>query len=796
MSIQNKTVMIRIAKANLKAEKTKNYFVGSVIALAAFLLTVVMTFGYNSFTNLQNESNFQALFYNLNNNEISRLKEIEEINKIGLYKEIGREKKEERLLSILYTDPAMMDLSNANIVLGKFPTKENEIAIEKDFQLSDDRSLGLGDSISLQFRNNASKEFQTSQFVITGILQTTASGNENRIGYNALVSSAFVEADPFLSKEDYSAAISINNSSSYSNEELKSKIKEIGQRMGIPERNIQINNVNVDSNNLSGSTVITILSIMLIIVLACWLVIYNIFYISITKRIKQYGQLRAIGATKKQIKQLVLYEGKNLSRKYIPIGVIFGCLMSWILSGFHWNAAPSFSLAFLAGLLTKVTVRASLNAPSKFASRISPITAIRHVDADVNTKKEKRNSKRLTPFSLAALNLSRSRKKTVLTLLSLFLSGTLFVSLGTLLNSVDPISKAEKYFPNHGQFDIQINNDLYSETTSLSDLQTEGQLSTSLKNKILAINEVEDVIEHQYIEAAIEGIKTDDGAAIVSIENIPTLNNERGSSHLAEGKIPDVDSSDASYILLNSASSDLDYYGAHYAVGDHISFIIANDQEKAKHDFEIIGDIPDKNSGTSFYLPPKVMQTTAPFNSNKSYEVITMDKANEELIKSELEGMILNEDTLKLLSFSEVVESNRIAFRTITISVYSFMVFIAVFSMINLLNTIITTISARKGELGLMQAIGMGRKQLMAMLTYETGFLVVGSFTMALVTGNLMGYMISKSAGNMGGLSYIQYQFPWSAIFLYFLVILLVQTGMVQFVRRTISKQSIIEQLN
>ncbi|MEK3864134.1 FtsX-like permease family protein [Paenibacillus sp. FSL H7-0716] len=113
--------------------------------------------------------------------------------------------------------------------------------------------------------------------------------------------------------------------------------------------------------------------------------------------------------------------------------------------------------------------------------------------------------------------------------------------------------------------------------------------------------------------------------------------------------------------------------------------------------------------------------------------------------------MILNEDTLKLLSFSEVVESNRIAFRTITISVYSFMVFIAVFSIINLLNTIITTISARKGELGLMQAIGMSRKQLMAMLTYETGFLVVGSFTMALFTGDLMGYMISKSAGNMGG---------------------------------------------
>lgn len=648
---------------------------------------------------------------------------------------------------------------------------------------------------SLQFRNNTSKKIQTSEFVISGILQTTASGDENRIGYNALVSNAFVAADPFLSKENYSAVMSIKNAGSYSNEELKSKIKDIGQRIGISERNVQINKMNVDTNNLSVNTVITILSIMMIIVLACWLVIYNIFYISITRRIKQYGQLRAIGATRKQIKQLVLYEGKNLSRKYIPIGVILGCLMSWMLSPSSWMVFPSLLLALLAGLFTRLTVRASLNAPSKFASRISPVAAIRHVDADAYKKREKKSSKRLTPLSLAALNLSRNKKKTVLTLLSLFFSGTLFISLATLLNSVDPISKAQQYFPNHGQFDIQINNELYSETVSLSDLQTEGQLSASLKKSILAISEVKDVIEHQNLEAAIDGINTEDGVAVVSIGDIPTNNINSWSRHLAEGEIPDEHSPATSYILMNSASSDFDFYGIHYNVDDHISFIIGNDQEKAKYDFKIIGDIRDKDSGTPFYLPSKVMKAIAPFNPNESYEVVVKGNSNEELIQNELQDLILNEDTLRLLSFSEVVESNRIAFRTITVAVYSFMVFIAIFSVINLINTIITAISARKVELGIMQAIGMDRKKLTAMLGYETGFLIIGSFTTALFAGNLIGYWISKAAGNIGGLSFIHYQFPWSAILLYFLAILLVQIGIIQFVRISISKQTIIERL-
>ncbi len=797
MAKLNTSGIKRLSKANLKADRVKYYFAGSIIALAAFLLTVVLTFGYNSFTNLQNDSDFQAIFYDVSQDEISRIQQVEDIDKVGLYLEVGREKQEERSLSILYTDQTMMDLSKASIVRGKFPTQPNEMAIEEGYFSADAPKPGIGDRIVVEFRNNASKEMQTNEFVISGLLQTTASGEANRISYNALVSKEFIAADPHLSKAKYSAAIKVQNAGSYANEELKSKIKDIGKQIGLPEQNVQINNMNVDTNNLSGGTVLVIFCIIVVIALACWVVIYNIFYISITKQIKQYGQLRALGATRKQIKKMVKYEGGYLSRNFIPVGVLLGCLMSWAMNPSVWAFLPSLFLAIAAGLFTLITVRFSLNAPAKFAAKISPIEAIRYIGAEIYiyNRKEKKSSKRLTPFTLAGMNLTRSRKKTLLTLLSLILSGVLFISFATLLNSVDAVSRTQPNFPNNGKFVIQINSELYSETVNLSDLQSENQLSGTLKDSILSISGVDRVIERQYIEAAVKGTSASEGPAVVSIENISPNNIESLRKRLVQGKLPEVDSSDDSHILMNSASSAFGFYGIEYAVGDRISFIIGNDRDKVEHEFEIIGDIADKNLGTEFYLPSKVMQSLAPFNPNQSFEVVLKENTNEQIVKEQLQHLIQNEDTLNLLSFSDMVKSNKAGFRMITIAVYSFMIFIALFSVINLLNTVMTTINARRVEIGIMQAIGMDRKQLSAMLGCETGFLIVGSFVVSLLAGNLIGYGLSESLGNVGGLSFIHYKFPWPAILLYVFATLLIQVCVLRFMRSSMSRQTVMERL-
>lgn len=797
MSKINTLAAKKLSRANLKADRFKNYFAGSIIALAAFLSTVVLTFGYNSLTSLQNDSDFQAIFYEVSPDEVSRIEQVEEIDKVGLYLEVGREKQEERSLSILYTDQTMMDLSNARIVRGKFPTQSTEIAIEAGYFSADVPTPGIGDRIVVEFRNNISKKMQTNEFIISGLLQTTASGSTNRVSYNALVSKAFIDADPKLSKANYSAALSIENAGSYGNKELKAKIRDIGEQLGFSKQNVQINNMNVDTNNLSGSTVLTLFGILLVIGLACWVVIYNIFYLSIAKQVKQYGQLRALGATRKQIKTMVKYEGRYLSRNFIPVGVILGGLMSWGMSPSKWMMLPSLFLAIATGLFTALTVRISLNAPAKYAAKISPIEAIRYIEADNynDRKKEKKSLKRLTPFTLAGVNLSRSRKKTVLALSSLILSGILFISFATLLNSVDAISRAQSNFPNYGKFVIQINDELSSEMVSISDLQSENQLSESLKVNILSINGVNNVIDRQHIEAALKGANESEGPAVIGIENISKYNIESLRRHLAQGEIPEVDSSDDSYILMNSASSAFEYYGIKYAVGDHIPLIIGNDRDEVEHDFKIIGDVADKNSGTEFYLPSEVMQIVAPFNPNQSYEVVVAENTDEQMVKEALQQLIHNEDTLKLISFSETVNSYKTGFRTITITAYCYMIFIALFSLINLWNTVMTTINARRVEIGIMQAIGMDRKQLILMLWYETGFLIVGSLVVSLIAGNVIGYGLSESLGDIGGLSFIHYQFPWKPILLYVFAMLLVQSGVLKFIKGSISRQTVIERL-
>lgn len=778
---REKSVIKKIAAANLKAEQAKNYFAGTIIALSAFLLTVVLSFGYNWFANLKNESDFQAIFYNISDDQVRRLDATEEIQKFGLYREVGRAKKEEKVLSILYSDEAMMDLSHAAIIEGEFPALHNEIAIEKDY-IPGDRytpGIGIGDRIVVEFRNSASKEIQTNEFVVSGILRTTASGEPDRTGFNALVSKAFMDADPYLSKVNPSAAIRIQNAGGYSNTALKLKITGIGKGIGISEKDIQINHINVDSNNLSGNSVLTIFCIVLVVLSACWLVIYNIFYISITKRIKQYGQLRALGATKKQIKMLVLYEGRHLSKKYVPIGIVLGCLASWLLNPSHWVMLSSLFLASISGLFTVLTVRVSLNAPAKFAAKTSPVEAFRYVGVEIDDKKDRKSLKRLTPITLAALNMTRSRKKTVLTISSLVFSGILFITFATLMNSADAVSRAKQHFTGNGDFMVNISHDLLSETVTLSDLQSENQLSDAFKKSILSIPGVDYVIEHQYVEATVKGARETAEPVVVGIENIPNA----------------MDLPNGSGLFLNSASSAFDFYDIHYEVGDRITLLLGNEQKKVEHEFEVIGDIPDKDNGTPFYLPTNVLQSKAPFNPNESYEVILAENADERLVKSGLQQLMQQKDTLEIQSFSETVETYRTAFKTVSMAANSFMIFIALFSVMNLINTFTATMASRKVELGMMQAVGMNRKQLTAMLGYEAGLVMFVSFAVSLLIGNVLGYWLSDSLGNMGGLSYIQYQFPWSAILLYVLVMLLIQIGMMSYVKISSLKHTVVERL-
>lgn len=186
--------------------------------------------------------------------------------------------------------------------------------------------------------------------------------------------------------------------------------------------------------------------------------IYNAFSISVAERTKQFGLLSSVGATKKQLRQMVVSEALMVSAVGIPLGVLAGVGGIGITLFFVGNkfenligypiplrlSVSGLSLV-IAVVIALLTVLISAVVPSKRATKVSAIEAIRQ-NKDINTKIKKVRTSKLTyklfglPGMLANKYYKRSRKKYRATVLSLFMSVVLFVSAsaftGALTNSV------------------------------------------------------------------------------------------------------------------------------------------------------------------------------------------------------------------------------------------------------------------------------------------------------------------------------------------------------------------------
>lgn len=785
----NSAVIKHLSKAGLKAGKLRNRLAGTVIALAAFLLALASTFAYNAAMELKNRTHYQALFENADTQAIGKIGANPDVEAYGISRQAGTAKSGDTSLSLLYADEKTMELSNVRIKTGSLPEQANQIAIEKGYLDSVDLGAQIGDAITLTYRNSVNKEMQTDSFIISGFLGTGAENDADRKAYNAVVSQAFIAADPALSTAYPSVVIKVADADRYSNADLKAKIKEIGQSAGLPEQSIYINNMNVDSNNTTSETSAAVFAIALVVVIAAALVIYNIFYITIIRKVNEYGQLRTLGTTKRQIRKIVLREGKLLSLQYIPAGILPGIGVSYLLRPSMWLTVPSLILALCSGIITFLTVMLSLRKPARIAAGVSPMEAVRYTDFQGGSKGKKRRVKKLTPFALGKMYLTGNKKKTAVTFLSLILSGILFITAASLLSSVDPVKRAGEGFPYGGEYTISLNSDLLSPSTSYSDLQINNPLSEELKAGITAISGVDDVEIHKYIRGRLVGINHDDET--IGIDNIREKDVKEFKKYLTEGTLPD---SSANQILVNRATITYEYFGLHLRPGDTITMLLYDGNTQISKEFTVSGIIDNKDSGDTLFLPDSVMDALMTQNCNLSFEILSGQGYSAE-VEAQLKALTAPEDKLEFVSMKEQTEFYRSVFHVITIAVYTLVALIAYFGLVNLVNTIITNILSRKNEIGIMQAVGLSSKQLMKMLNTENAYLIFGSFIISVFLGSAFGYFVCKAVGNVAGLSYIQYQFPIGIIAVYLLLMLTLQAITTRFIGLFLQKHSVIERL-
>ena len=202
--------------------------------------------------------------------------------------------------------------------------------------------------------------------------------------------------------------------------------------------------------SMDAATLLAIVAFLALVIFTGYLIIYNIFQISVTGDIRFYGLLKTIGVTPRQLRRMIRQQAMFLCIAGIPAGLLLGygvgasltpVVMARTTFGVGVSTVSTSPLIFLASaLFALITVFLSCSRPGKIASKVSPVEATKYTET-VKSKKKHRTTRGAKVYQMAFANLGRNKRKTVLVVISLSLSVVLLNLLVTFTGGFD----MEKY---------------------------------------------------------------------------------------------------------------------------------------------------------------------------------------------------------------------------------------------------------------------------------------------------------------------------------------------------------------
>ncbi len=790
----------KIAKNNIKYNKSKSILIILTIFLATTLLSSVAMVGLDwTEANKKNVMKYygsnHGSYSRINETTYEKIKSHADIESIGVINGIGimDELEDESKIGLSYVDKGAFKLSSVEIIEGKLPTKKNEIIID-DIAL---KKLGydekINQTIKLEYKDFASDEFITKEFEVVGITKASETSQIRKI-YTALVSKDYMISTRDMSKEDFNVLFTLKNVENMSADDIEIMIDEIGNNFDIKKVNTRINENYINLSKPDMTVITSIIVICLVIILSSILVIYNIFYLSIITKVQEFGKLRAIGTTKKQIKKIILKEGMYLSAIAIPLGLVAGYIISEGITKYLLLSEVNISKWFIAlviGLISIITVYISLIKPMQIASKVSIVEAVKYNGESTTKKKTRKGYDYINVSRLTKANLASNKKRTYVTLLSLTLSGILFIVVSCALNSMD----AEKMAKRHSSHDISIRldnytfGDLTSPNTELNTLQKKNLLSDAFINELKQVKGVKDVeVTSNMIKAEILNLEMEeDYYDIIGIDENYENDLEDMELYLQEGKI-DLEKLKSGEEMILNFSMYADMYDI--KVGDTMSFKLYDGDNIIEKDFKIQA-ITD---GPGVFVIHNELINKLVKTSPRHSVGLTVEKNAYDKVKAYVESLVKSNENLDANYIDVEIAANELAIKVTRIMGYSLVVLIGIIGFINLINSMITSIITRKKELGMLQAIGLTNKQLIQMLNKEamfyTSFMLIGSLTI----GNLIGY-IAVQAMRKSGMSYAVYVLPIKQIIIMTVCVVIAQLILTYLISKSFNKQSLIDRV-
>ncbi|QUO23218.1 ABC transporter permease [Clostridiaceae bacterium Marseille-Q4143] len=800
----------RIAYSNDKKNKTRSILIMMSICLTTMLLVIISTVG-NGMIRLQKSqaagsygSNY-GLFVAADASQLKEVSRRAEIDAIGIMCTEGIIKGNENGGFVCMDETARKMLpynKEYELKEGKYPEKMQEIAAGRAFF----RAMGyddvkIGDTVTLDYRAGMRSEYKPEEFVVSGILydrdEYTIEASYVAFGSQDFYNERVAEGD-----RQYNIYFTLSDSANVSMNNVAPVIKEIADFCGIDQKNVIINDLYLQWVLQPSYEMIVVCGTLILgIVLFSVVVIYNIFQVGIAQKVQEYGKIKALGATRKQMKQLIFREGILLAVPSIPLGLLFGFLIAkvsfnWLVeqgnlvsSGIKNHQVPLFSLTIMliCIFVSFLTVVLALHKPMKIVSRISPIEATRYLDGSKTQKQGRRKGRKdVTVFSMAMANVTGNPKRTIATILTMGLSCVLFVIISNYVGNIDTEHEA-RIAINHGQFELQLDysqnyDEAYPEN-NLDTILTDNPLNDSMIEEIKSIPGVTDVMTREIVSVNLNGTRFP--ADIVSKNDFDFMRQEGDIGSM------DYDQAVKNGDIFFGWSTWMEQDG--YAPGESIAFDFENGSGTYTYQGKIAGSFVSAN--TYLVIPEGVYRSMNPRGAAYGYLWVDCDKKDVASVEQSLNTLISNTSHIKMDTYHAQLQSAEYASRMMKLGCYLFMAIVGLIGFMNLANTMIINIIMKKQEYGVLQAVGMTNKQLNLCLQIQGLIFTVGTICVALIIGLPLGYVLFSYAKHNGIFGMNIYHVPIVPIFIMIFLVGLLQIVLSCVLSSNLKKETLVERI-
>lgn len=840
-----------LVRANDKAEKNRD----RILVVAVTLALIVLFSAFNivkgkikvdSLKNIrENGTSANAYMENGTEEQYEQIEQLDYINKVGKENDFGFWYQGDTPLAIcaVLDNTGYEDLVKPAYgeIVGEYPDAENEIMISRRILKKigiTNPQIGMKISTAISWNDwtiHDGKE-QAEAYILSGYYTDYIKESEN-------MSTAYFSEKYFKSNKavEYPTKLLIKLESDWLSWE---QIEEtLYQDIEVSDENQQF--VGLDSagyqavEKLVGGYGIAIL-LGFIILLSAYLLIYNILSISMSKDIRQYGLLKTIGTTHKQIRKIMFEK----SIKVIIHGCLFGgviCIItSWLVlpilfRKFYLQGAGDIGIGdtfhfitFLCSMLFVVVVTLVANGRAgRKLKNLSPIEAYRHTGVSVNYHKKTSSKKGASLWKMAWRNTFLSKRKFFITIISLFIGCEIALCTIVITKGTD---KMNELLQNP---DFQIGTEYNTVGEFLVDYIFGADNDKSLFDKTLVdrIAKVDGVDKNSM--GMIFGCYGTTSTAEKSMQ--PRNYATSGTNNVDFGATIQVVDNDyikklETYVKENHLNIDMNSLKAGTGIillhKHELSQFIETEAEKVVgeplHIYQECLDTEGVEYSCSGYLDttkkgfPRLSMTWNGDGINyfivskKGFEKlpytkqifhITFDVKDEEesRVKKELEILIkeknneLGKDTYYLTSNSDAImsETNYIGASRIVMGALSAVLILM--GMVNYLNTVITNMVSRGKEFAVMESVGMTKKQLKKMLAIEGFYYYTCIVACLLSIGSLVFWLLEITIKK--SISYFRFIYPVVP----FLTITMIMLMLCVFVPRVVynrsAKKSAMERL-